>query len=127
MDARRHMAKPKITLTESVVIYHAPQEGGWIAHGLSSDQVGIADSPVGALAQQLRLVDRLLEEAHEDPTLQYLREAPKQIQELAMRSKRLPRELYEIAHRRARGCWPEGWELHPAEETSFLAEPEMAV
>jgi len=68
-----------------------------------------------ALADLIRGVDQLLEIAGEDGTVAYLREAPKEIQQMLGNGKPLPKEIYEVAHKLARGEWPQ--DIDPA----FLA------
>ena len=113
----------KIGLAETVVIYHSEADAGWVAHGLRTDQIGIADTPVDALAQLLRLLEVLCEEAAKDSTLAYLREAPQEIQQLAEQSEILPGEIFEVAHWKAHGRWPETWQVPTtAGRSSFVAQ-----
>lgn len=130
---RMQMPRPvpnRSDLTETIVIYHAPDEGGWIAHGLRTDQVGIASTPVDALAQLLRLVHALIEEAAADRTLEIFREAPEAIQAMQHGSTKLPNEIVEVAHWKAVGTWPSEWEVQPVQNNgSFVAtivEPSIA-
>ena len=88
------------------VIYYARTDKCWVAHSLRTDQIGAADSVVEALAALLRAVDFVLEDAADDPTLTVFREAPPEIQEMSRQAMPLPKEIYEIAHKMARGEWP---------------------
>jgi hypothetical protein len=116
---------PKPEVRDTIVIYHSPEEGGWIAHGLRTDQIGIAATPVDALAQLIRLVNRLLEEAAVDNSIATYREAPFEIQEMANRSKELPKEVVEVAHWKALGKWPEDWQFQPPKnDDSFVVQVE---
>ena len=88
-----------------------PFAGRWLLDYISlrTDQVGTGIDMGHALADLIRGVDGLLELAREDETMAYLREAPADIQARAAASKNLPREIYEVAHKIARGDWPEGY------------------
>jgi hypothetical protein len=72
-------------LRETIVVFYSPGDGGWIAHGLRTDQVGIAARPLDAVAQAIRLVSKLFEEASLDPSIAIYREAPDEIREMAGR------------------------------------------
>jgi hypothetical protein len=97
---------------DSALIYHSQENGCWIAHSLRTDQVGTGIDMGHALADLIRGVDGLLELAREDETMAYLREAPADIRARAAASKNLPREIYEVAHKIARGDWPK--DIDPA-------------
>lgn len=113
-------------LHEKIVIYRSPPDGGWVAHGLRTDQVGIAASPVDALAQLIRLVHALLDESAIDQSIEILRAAPEEIRKMAEVSTPLPKEIVEVAHWKAVGKWPQDWEIQgPGPEgESFVAEVE---
>jgi hypothetical protein len=97
---------------DTAVIYYSPEDRCWIAHSLRTDQVGTGEDMVQAFADLVRGIDGLLELADEDETVKFLREAPKDIQKMAASSRPLPKEMYEIAHKLARGQWPQ--EIDPA-------------
>lgn len=101
--------KPKDHLDESAVIYLSDEDKCWIAHSLRTDQIGTGARIVDALADVLKAVQLIREEAEKDATLAVLREAPKEIQEMARTAKKLPREIYEVAHKMVHGEWPEDW------------------
>lgn len=92
---------------ESVVLYYSDEDRAWIAHGLRTDQIGVGDRIVDALADFLKAIDQVLQNAREDRTLAYLREAPEDIQRMHDEARRLPNEIYEVAHKMAHGDWPE--------------------
>jgi hypothetical protein len=96
------------TFTDTAVIYRA--EGRWIAHGLHTDQIGVGDRIVDALADYFVAVDQVLELAREDETIAYRCEAPPDIQMMLSESEPLPAEIYEVAHKIARGVWPKEWD-----------------
>jgi nitrogen fixation protein FixH len=78
-----------------------------------------------AFADLIRGIDQLLEIAKEDQTVANLREAPKEIQDRAAHSKPLPNEIFEVAHKLARGQWPQ--DIDPAftaqnDDETFRAE-----
>ena len=49
----------------------------------------------------------MLKLAEDDQTVSYLRNAPREIQELARRSTPLPGEVFEVAQKIAMGKWPD--------------------
>lgn len=119
------MAKRKIVRDDSVVIYWSEDDGRWIAHSLKTDQVGTGDRIVDALADVLNAVKSVCEEAEKDPTLAVLRDAPHDIRERAARAKKLPREIYEVAHKMVHGTWPEDWNPpEPVKPETFTAQIE---
>jgi hypothetical protein len=91
---------------ETFVLYESREDDCWIAHGLRTDQIGTGQDAVHALADGIRAVDAVLEAAAERPDLKAYREAPPEIQKLARTAAVLPDEIYEIAHKMARGEWP---------------------
>ncbi len=93
------------------VIYWAPKDKCWVAHSLRMDQIGTGHGVVDALAALLRAVSFVIEDAAQDPTLAVFREAPPEVQVLADSAKRLPKEVFDIAHKVAIGKWPQ--ELPP--------------
>jgi hypothetical protein len=92
---------------DQCVIYYAPEDKCWVAHSVRTDQIGTGDCIVDALASLLRAVDFVVEDAVQDHTLAVLREAPKEIQDMLNTAKLLPKEAFEIAHKMARGKWPQ--------------------
>lgn len=93
---------------DTAVIYE--QEGYWVAHSLRTDQVGVGDRIVDALADLIIATHQVCDLAAEDDTIACFREAPAKIQRMAAQAKPLPGEIYEVAHKMATGEWPEGWE-----------------
>lgn len=91
---------------ETCFIYESRKDKCWIAHSLRTDQIGTGDNVVEALADLLLAVDQLLELAQEERDIEVFRPAPAAIQNKVKTAKRLPKEIYEIAHRKARGDWP---------------------
>ena len=104
-----------IDLHDKVVIYQSKEDGGWIAHSLRTDQIGYGDSIVDALADVMKAVDQVCRAAEQDPTLAYLRDAPKLMKRLFKNAKPLPKEIYEVAHRKVHGQWPKDWTVLPQE------------
>jgi hypothetical protein len=68
---------------DTVVIYHSPEDGCWIAHSLRSDQIGTGRHPIEALADLIKAIKQVFDLAKRDKTIAYLREAPAEIQALA--------------------------------------------
>lgn len=115
----------KKRLEDIAVIYRSDEDGVWVAHSLRTDQIGTGDGVVDALADLLRAIDTVWEIARADKSVAFLREAPKDIQRLSKSAKRLPAEIYEVAHKLARGQWPA--EIEPTFEVKrgskkFFAE-----
>lgn len=96
----------KIGLQDIAVIYHSQEDEGWIAHSIHTDQVGIGNTPTNALAELIRLVDKLLALASADDSVAFLRKAPDEVIEHVKQSKPFPIEWFEVAHKKARGEWP---------------------
>jgi hypothetical protein len=69
--------------------------------------VGVGVDMGRALADLIKGVDQLIKLARVDESLAVFREAPENIKDLARNGKCLPQEIYEVAHRIARGTWPE--------------------
>ncbi|MBM4026221.1 MAG: hypothetical protein FJ280_12565 [Planctomycetes bacterium] len=108
---------------DQCVIYYARPDNCWVAHSLRTDQIGAADSVVEALAALLRAVDFILADAAEDPTLAVFRAAPEDIREMSRHAMPLPKEIYEIAHKMARGEWPKEFEFEfKATHRPYVAE-----
>jgi len=120
----RAMPRERIKLNETLVIFYSDEDQRWIAHGLRTDQIGDGDSVIAALEDGIRAIDAVLSVAHDDPTVAVLREAPADVQARARNSTPLPREIYEIAHRRARGDWPDEVpvDVTPKSSASFKTE-----
>jgi|WetSurMetagenome_2_1015567.scaffolds.fasta_scaffold12491_7 hypothetical protein len=101
------MARKRIrAFTETFVIYQSEEDKRWIAHGLRTDQMGYGDCMVDALVDYMKAIDQILRVAVEEKDIQILREAPPEVQARAKTAQRLPREIFEIAHKRVRGEWP---------------------
>jgi hypothetical protein len=94
-------------LRDTIVIYFSHEDNCWVGHSLKTDQIGTGESVLTALTDAIRAVDTVHQIAHDDPSVAFLRDAPTEIQEMAKTAPLLPKELYEIAHRRVRGTWPD--------------------
>jgi len=88
------------------VIYYSRDDDCWIAHGLNTDQIGTGDCVLHALADLMTALKQLGELAAEDETIEVRRDAPVSIRKKVASAQRLPRELYEIAHKMVHGDWP---------------------
>lgn len=119
----------KTEIKDTIFIRHSSEDDCWVAHSLRTDQIGTGDDIVTALADAITAIDQVMTLAHEDPTVNCFREAPADIQEMAKHAKKLPGELYEIAHLKARGDWPDTLPLsiEPPSDESFVVEGEEAV
>src|SRR5438876_4446658 len=109
---------------DSVLIYFSEEDDSWIAHSLRTDQIGLGDDVVTALSNLIRAIDSLIELCKEDRTLALFRDAPADVKKRARAAKPLRRELYEIAHLKARGKWPDDQPLkvEPEEDEAFIAK-----
>ena len=78
------------------------------------------------MADAIKVVNCLLAEAQDDPTIAVLRDAPAVIQKLARKAHKLPGELFEIAHKKATGHWPKDLNIDVAPDAphdqSYTAE-----
>jgi len=105
----------KKALQDVAVIYFSPEDEGWIAHSIYTDQIGWGTTPTNALAELIGVVDKLLALAAQDESVAYLQKAPDEIFERMKQSKPFPVEWFEIAHKKARGQWPDAPELNVSE------------
>jgi hypothetical protein len=98
------------TLTKPIedrcVIYFSENDKCWIAHSLYTDQIGTGECMLDALVEIMTVVDALFMVSQEQKDVRVWRKAPLKILNLAKKAAILPEELYEIAHKRARGLWP---------------------
>jgi hypothetical protein len=117
--------KGKKHQADSVVIYFSTEDDCWVAHSLRTDQIGVGERIVDALANVLKGIYLIQEEALKDGSLAVYREAPKEIQALAKRAKNLPNEIFDVAHMMVHGEWPKDWnppEPKAGKLTAFKAE-----
>jgi len=87
-------------------IFYSKADKCWIAHSLRTDQFGMGDCVVDALADGMKAVDQVVELAKRRRGIQVFQDAPEEIHEIARKSIRLPTELFEIAHKKLYGDWP---------------------
>jgi hypothetical protein len=83
------MARNTEKFNETLVIFFSAEDQRWIAHGLHTDQIGDGDSVIGALEDALRAIDAVEMIVHDDPTVAFFREAPDDIQAMAINAKPL--------------------------------------
>jgi hypothetical protein len=108
---------------DTLIIYHSEDDGCWIAHSLNTDQIGTGGDIVEAVADALKAVRQVCALAKQDSTVAHLRKAPPEIFEMKKHATRLPGELFEIAHMRAHGKWPEDLKIVATEaNTSYAAK-----
>lgn len=102
-------------------IYFSKSDKCWIAHSLRTDQFGTGDCVVDAFVDGMKAVDQVIELAKKQPDIQVLRDAPEEIQQIAKNAMRLPDEIFEIAHKKLYGEWPEElpFDLNPKPSVSF--------
>jgi hypothetical protein len=114
---------------DECLLYYSDEDRCWIAHSLRSDQVGTGPDVVQALADLIKAIDQILALARREGDIEILREAPSEIKEKMKSANHLPNELYEIAHKIARGTWPEGFkvEAQPTETERYRTPIEEPV
>jgi hypothetical protein len=101
------MARKRIReFRETFVIYESVEDGRWIAHGLRTDQMGYGECVVDALVEYMRAIDQVMRVAAEEKDVKILRDAPPEVRARSKTAQPLPKEIYEIAHKRVRGTWP---------------------
>jgi hypothetical protein len=98
--------RPRRNFRETCVIYASSEDDCWVAHGLRTDQIGTGNCVVDALADFMKAMDQVLKAASEGKNITVLRAAPPEIKAMAKRARPLPREIYEIAHKKLYGRWP---------------------
>ena len=112
-------ARPKRRLRETCVIYQSPEDDCWVAHGLRTDQIGTGGCIVDALADFLKALDQVLKVASQGKNISVLRAAPPEIRAMAKTARPLPREVYEIAHKKLYGRWPSEFCVGAPPEQTF--------
>lgn len=98
--------RSKRPFRETCVIYESSEDGCWVAHGLRTDQIGMGNCVVDALADFMKAVDQVLKVASQGKNISVSRSAPPEILAMAKTARPLPREIYEIAHKKLYGHWP---------------------
>jgi len=91
---------------ETCVIYESAEDGCWVAHGVRTDQIGTGDCIVDALVDYMRAIVEVLRVAAKGKNITIYRLAPPEVRDLAKKAAALPKEIYEIAHRKVFGKWP---------------------
>ena len=87
---------------DHLVAHWSDEDGCWTAHSLRTDQIGTGPTRLDALADLMLAVYQVCELAAEDDSIQYLREAPPEVQRLASVVDAIPPDEVEAAHRIAR-------------------------
>jgi len=101
------MGKNRANIQEKILIYYSHSDKCWIAHSLSTDQIGVGDCIVEALMSLIKAVCFVVEDGFKDNTLKILRDAPKDIQQKISKAEKLPQEVYDIAFKMVHGEWPQ--------------------
>ena len=96
---------------DTYVIYWSQQDDRWVAHSLRTDQIGLGEGPLYALAEMMKAVNAVAKLAAEDDTIQPWREAPDSVQKLLAKADPLPKEIYEVAYKMVHGDWPDNLKL----------------
>ena len=103
------------------VIYASTEDRCWLAHGLYTDQIGTGEDLADALRDYIVAVEQVMEAVAADETINPFRRAPVDVFKLFENAVDIPREIYEIAHRRATGDWPEEFNcpVHPPSDEQY--------
>lgn len=104
---------------DTFAIYYSDEDQRWIAHSLRTDQFGTGDCVVDALADGMKAVDQVVALAEKQPNIQIFCDAPEEIHQIAKTAKRLPDELFEIAHKKLYGEWPDYLKIEVDVQPSF--------
>ena len=80
------------------VIYKSDEDPGmWVAHSLNTDQIGMGDCVVAAVAALKRVVRALMDEASRDSSIQVFCAAPRDIRKKLVGARPLPQDLLDRA------------------------------
>jgi hypothetical protein len=115
------------SIEEKFVVYFSKDDDCWLAHGLRTDEIGTGDCVVDAVADFIKAIDQIARLAEREGDIEIFRDAPKDIQRMAKTAKPLPEEIYEIAHRRARGDWPRDFHVDTARTKRYTARIQEAI
>ncbi len=99
--------KKKGGFRETFVIYESAEDGCWVAHGVSTDQIGTGDCIVEAIVGYMRAIEHVIQIAAEGKDIAIRRLAPPEVRAMAKNAPSLPKEIYEIAHKQVYGKWPD--------------------
>jgi hypothetical protein len=102
---RTKVATGRRLFVDTFAIYYSREDKYWVAHSLRTDQFGTGDCVVDALVDGLKAVDQILALARKKPNIQIFCEAPEAVQEIAKNARKLPDEIFQIAHKRLYGKW----------------------
>ena len=121
--------RSKRRFRETCVIYESSEDGCWVAHGLRTDQIGTGNCIVDALADFMKALDQVVKIASQGKNISGLRQAPPEVRAMAKKARPLPREIYEIAHKKVYGHWPREFRVAAPPRQTFkttLNEPLLA-
>ena len=106
--------QPRIkSFMDTVVIYWSRSDQKWIAHSLRTDQIGIGECVIEALAEEMKAVRFSMELAEKDETIKLFRSAPQWVKDKVDNAQRLAEEAYERAYKLVYGRWPKSIEPLP--------------
>ena len=109
--ANRHTKRKPQRFWDVFAIYYSKDDNCWIAHSIRTDQFGTGDCIVDALVDGMKAVDQVVALAQRKPNVKIFCDAPAKIQQIARKAKRLPDEVFEIAHKKLYGEWPKDLEV----------------
>lgn len=91
---------------DKCVIYFSKDSGLWVAHGVTTDQLGTGDSVLDACVSYLRNIKTLLNARKQDDSIAVHRNAPNRIQVMQEVAIPVPKEITDIATKIVNGKWP---------------------
>lgn len=92
---------------DTFAIYYSRKDKCWIAHSLRTDEFGTGDCIIDALTDGIKAVDQVVRLACKRSDIELFRDAPDNIKAMVQRAQPLPGEMFDIAHKRVYGEWPE--------------------
>ena len=95
--------KGELCFIDRIVIYR--EDGRWVAHSIETDQIGVDEEMIVAVADLIKTVYHLLEIAEKDKTIVIKRKAPKEIIDKEKKSIILSDDIFNIACEMAMGKW----------------------
>lgn len=104
--------KPSIPIKDEFVIYYSKEDESWIAHSLRTDQMGLGDCVVDALADLMLGLHNLHQLAKTQKDIQIAFEAPDEIKKIARQAKHLDDCILEIAFKKFCKTWPKYYNVH---------------
>lgn len=113
--------------SDTLAIFYSEEDQCWVAHSLRTDQFGTGDCVLDALMDGMKAVDQVIALSKKKPEVQVLSEAPEEIRQIIQNAKRLPDEIFEIAHKKLYGEWPYNIEIDIPHTDSFKMQVKESI